>query len=50
MAPAMFDRVKFGFERDDYDMSHTKEVFAAYSQANALLDMAAAVAAASEGG
>jgi carboxymethylenebutenolidase len=50
VAPAMFDRVRFGFERDDYDMSDTKAIFATYSQENALLDMAAAVRAASEGG
>jgi carboxymethylenebutenolidase len=50
VAPAMFDRVQFGYERDDYVFEPVKEILKTYSQETALLDMAAAVKAASEGG
>ncbi|MER7796731.1 dienelactone hydrolase family protein [Microbacterium sp. NPDC096154] len=49
IAPAMFDRVEFGYETDDYSRMPA-EIFKEYSQETALLDMAAAVAAAAEGG
>ena len=53
IAPAMFDRVEFGYESEDYGpggMAKMGEIFKTYSQETALLDMAAAVKAASEGG
>ena len=50
IAPAMHDRVQFGYERDDYDFTPVKEISKHYSQETALLDMAAAVKAAAEGG
>src|SRR6188768_2382229 len=43
IAPAMFDRVEFGYERDDYAMPPVQEIFKSYSHETALLDMAAAV-------
>ena len=50
IAPAMFDRVQFGYEREDYDFAPVKEIYKTYRQETALLDMAAAVKAAAEGG
>ncbi len=50
IAPAMFDRVAFGYERDDYAMEPVQQIFKTYSQETALLDMRAAVVAAAEGG
>jgi carboxymethylenebutenolidase len=53
IAPAMFDRVDFGYESEDYSQNQMKvigEIFQKYSQETALLDMAAAVDAAAEGG
>ena len=53
IAPAMFDRVAFGYESEDYGpggFAKMGEIFKTYSQQTALLDMAAAVAAAAEGG
>jgi carboxymethylenebutenolidase len=49
IAPAMFDRVEFGYESDDYSRSASL-IMQRYSQQTALLDMAAAVKAAGEGG
>ena len=49
----MFDRVEFGYESEDYGpagFAKMGEIFKTYSQQTALLDMAAAVEAASEGG
>lgn len=54
VAPAMFDRVKFGFESDDYAAGSAWATMAEpmknFSQETALLDVEAAVKAASEGG
>ncbi len=53
IAPAMFDRVEFGYESEDYGpagFARMGEIFKTYSQETALLDMAAAVNAAAEGG
>src|SRR5688500_5207486 len=53
VAPAMFDRVEFGYESEDYGpggFAKMGEIFKTYSQQTALLDMAAAVKAAGEGG
>lgn len=50
VAPALFDRVAFGYERDDYEFAPVREIFKTYSHETALLDMAAAIAAAGEGG
>ncbi|GGA64122.1 carboxymethylenebutenolidase [Pseudoclavibacter endophyticus] len=49
ISPAMFDRVEYGYESEDYSRMPL-DFFASYSQETALLDMAAAVEAASEGG
>jgi len=53
IAPALFDRVEFGYESEDYGpagFARMGEIFKTYSQQTALLDMAAAVGAAAEGG
>ncbi len=50
ISPAMFDRVDFGYEREDYDFAPVKEIYKTYSQQTALLDMDVAVRAAAEGG
>ena len=53
VAPAMFDRVAFGYESEDYGpggMAKMGEIFKTYSQETALLDMQAAVAAAAVAG
>lgn len=49
IAPAMFDRVEFGYEPDDYSRL-PREIMQQFSQETALLDLAAAVEAAAEGG
>ncbi len=49
IAPAMFDRVEFGYESDDYTRSASL-ILQRYSQETALNDMKAAVGAAAEGG
>ena len=49
IAPAMFDRVEFGYESDDYSRSASL-IMQRYSQETALLDMQAAVDAAAAGG
>ena len=49
IAPAMFDRVEFGYESEDYGpggFAKMGEIFKTYSQQTALLDMAAALRAA----
>jgi carboxymethylenebutenolidase len=53
IAPAMFDRVEFGFESEDYGpagMAKMGELFKTFSADKALLDMKAAVDAAAAGG
>jgi carboxymethylenebutenolidase len=53
VAPAMFDRVEFGYESEDYGpdgMAKMGEIFKTYSQETALLDMKAAVEAAAPAG
>ncbi|MGO2111331.1 MAG: dienelactone hydrolase family protein [Pseudoclavibacter sp.] len=49
IAPALFDRVEFGYESEDYSQMPL-EFFKTYSHETALLDLAASVAAASEAG
>ncbi|MFD2649059.1 dienelactone hydrolase family protein [Devosia albogilva] len=53
VAPAMFDRVEFGYESEDYGPEQFKvigEMLKRFSHDTALLDVKAAVAAAAEGG
>jgi carboxymethylenebutenolidase len=53
VAPAMFDRVEFGYESEDYGpagFAKMGEIFKTYSQETALFDMRAAVLAASPAG
>ena len=53
IAPAMFDRVEFGYESENYGQDQFKvinRIFESYSHATALLDMRAAVEAASAAG
>ena len=53
IAPAMFDRVEFGYESENYGQDQFKvigKIFESYSQETALLDMAAAVQAAAAAG
>jgi carboxymethylenebutenolidase len=53
IAPNMFDRVEHGYESENYVQDQFKvigKIFETYSQETALLDMAAAVAAAAAGG
>ena len=53
VAPGMFDRYRYGFESENYGPDHfpsIADVMKAFDQANALLDIAAAVGAASAGG
>ncbi|MBL8600094.1 MAG: dienelactone hydrolase family protein [Devosia sp.] len=53
VAPAMFDRVEFGYESENYGQDQFKvinRIFESYSHATALLDMRAAVEAASAAG
>lgn len=53
VAPGMFDRVEYGFESENYGQDHfarVGELMKSFNQDNALLDVAAAVKAAAEGG
>lgn len=53
VAPAMFDRVDFGYESENYGQDQFKiigKIFETYSQETALLDMKAAVDAAAVAG
>ncbi len=53
VAPAMFDRVQFGYESENYGPDQFKvigELMKSFDPAAALLDVAAAVGAAAEGG
>ena len=53
IAPAMFDRVEFGYESENYGQDQFKiigKIFETYSHETGLLDMKAAVDAAAAGG
>lgn len=53
IAPGMFDRVDYGFESENYGPDHfarVGELMKSFSMDNAMLDVAAAIKSASEGG